>query len=224
MAVKPHYVASYEALVAELITKHDPAEAMRLAAGGADFFAVGKSLAHTLDYRGLTEDSYLIDVGCGPGRLAHALRDRQRLRYLGTDVVPALVEYARRLADRADWRFEVTDGLTIPEVDAVANFVLFSSVFTHLRAEESFLYLREAMRVLKPGGRVMFTFLEMGNRSAWQHMEYAIASVGTSAPLTAYIDPVAVPLWAEKLGCYVARIWRGEESDQTGALLVKPPR
>jgi ubiquinone/menaquinone biosynthesis C-methylase UbiE len=220
--VKSHFVTEYEALVADLLAKHSVDDAMALAAGGAQFAEVGRAIAFTLDYRGLTPDSYLIDVGCGPGRVALALRDRPSLRYLGTDVVHDLVDYARRIVDRSDWRFVVTDGLSIPEEDGAADFVLFSSVFTHLRAEESFTYLREAMRVLRPGGRIMFTFLEMGNRHAWQHMEYALAGIGSVQPMTAYIDPVAVPLWAEKLGCYVARIWRGEDSDQTGALLVKP--
>ena len=39
--------------------------------------------------------------------------------------------------------------------------ILAFSVFTHLLHEESFIYLEDFKRVLKPGGSVVFSFLEV---------------------------------------------------------------
>ena len=38
------------------------------------------------------DDRYFIDLGCGSGRLAQAVIDQPRLRYLGVDVVPDLID------------------------------------------------------------------------------------------------------------------------------------
>jgi ubiquinone/menaquinone biosynthesis C-methylase UbiE len=111
---------------------------------------------------GLQPDGYLFDVGCGPGRLAKPLSAYLNGRYLGIDIVPELVEHARATVDRPDWRFKVADGLTIPEKVGEANQVCFFSVLTHLLHEQSFRYLEEARRVLKPTGRIIFSFLEFG--------------------------------------------------------------
>jgi 2-polyprenyl-3-methyl-5-hydroxy-6-metoxy-1,4-benzoquinol methylase len=48
---------------------------------------------------GLRDSMSFVDVGCGSGRLAYALRD-MKISYLGTDVVPELVAYAVRLCDQ----------------------------------------------------------------------------------------------------------------------------
>ncbi|MGH7958669.1 MAG: class I SAM-dependent methyltransferase [Opitutaceae bacterium] len=53
-----------------------------------------------------------------------------------------------KLGNRPDWRFEHSDGITIPCTDAEADFVCFFSVFTHLSQEDMFRHLREANRVL----------------------------------------------------------------------------
>jgi ubiquinone/menaquinone biosynthesis C-methylase UbiE len=105
----------------------------------------------------------MIDIGCGSGRAAFALREEERLTYLGIDVVPDLVEYARQKADRPDWRFELISSIDVPADDASADIVLIMSVFTHLKPGEIKTYLAETFRVLKPGGAVIASYLEREN-------------------------------------------------------------
>jgi ubiquinone/menaquinone biosynthesis C-methylase UbiE len=114
---------------------------------------------------GLNGRDYLIDVGCGSGRLAWALRDLPSLSYLGTDVVPELLEYAAEKCGRPDWRFTVVENLTIPERDEAADMVVLFSVLTHLSRRECFDYLQEATRVLLPAGRIVASFLDPSEAS-----------------------------------------------------------
>jgi ubiquinone/menaquinone biosynthesis C-methylase UbiE len=155
----PHYVRDYRQLVDDLVRTHDLDTAMSLAVGGA-YEAIGASELAILKHCGLPDSARVIDVGCGSGRLASALRDRPAIRYLGTDVVPELLDYAKTRCNRPDWRFVLVEGLQIPADDQTADVVTFFSVFTHLTAHESAAYLAEAKRVLKPGGKIIASFID----------------------------------------------------------------
>ena len=56
--------------------------------------------------------------------------------------------------------------LYIPAPDACADMVCAFSVFTHLLHTETYLYLEDIRRVLRPGGRLVFSFLEFANPAA----------------------------------------------------------
>ena len=112
---------------------------MRLAVGG-EFEAVGKLEYYLLRSLGLTTGHLVVDVGCGSDRWAQQLAPDKGIRYIGTDVVPRLVESARALTMRDDWEFNVVDNVQIPCSDNVADFVTFFSVLTHTTHEQSFKY------------------------------------------------------------------------------------
>src|SRR5437868_14740335 len=81
-------------LVRSLIKAHGTETAMRLAPGG-EFEAIGILERELLIQHGLQRDGYLIDVGCGPGRLARPLSEYLDGKYLGIDVVPERSEERR---------------------------------------------------------------------------------------------------------------------------------
>ena len=97
------------------------------------------------------------------GRLARYLAARPRLRYLGTDVVPELLDVARVECQRPDWRFEAVTGFEIPCETGCADVVTFFSIFTNMLPEQSFLLVREAARVLRSGGAVLITYLDIAS-------------------------------------------------------------
>ena len=74
---KPHYVSAYEAHVEAAIAARPLEEAMAEAVGG-DFLQFGLLERCVLEQSALRNDAYLIDVGCGSGRLALALRSAAR--------------------------------------------------------------------------------------------------------------------------------------------------
>jgi ubiquinone/menaquinone biosynthesis C-methylase UbiE len=159
----PHYVRDYRKWVSRLLDRpRDRDAAMARAVGGGDYEAIGEAERSVLVTLGLKAGDRVIDVGCGSGRLATALdRGGPAVHYIGTDVVPELVSYARiRCAARAAWRFSVVGGLTIPEEDGRADFIVFFSVFTHLGRDECLTYLRDAKRVLNRDGKIIVSYLD----------------------------------------------------------------
>ena len=188
------------------------AEAMKLAVGG-EFEAIGLIELEMLKHFGLREHDYLIDVGCGSGRLARPLAAYLKGKYLGIDVVPALLSPARQIVGRPDWRFETAAGLTIPEADEAADMVCFFSVLTHLLHEQSFLYLREATRVLKPGGAIVFSFLDFTMPDHWEIFESMMQDVGVNKQhLNVFVSTDAAGVWARRLGLQLEATHAGSEA------------
>ena len=186
-------------------------EAARQAVGG-EFDAIGLLYRELLVHHGLRKDHYLIDVGCGSGRVAKPLAEYLTGKYLGIDVVPELLEYARSIVARPDWRFEIASGLTIPEKDQQADMVCFFSVFTHLLHEESFVYLREAKRVLKPGGKIVLSFLDFRVAGHWSIFESNLEDVGIGAkPMNVFMAVDMVRSWASHLDLEVEAIKDGDD-------------
>lgn len=207
---------------------HD--QAMELAIGGG-FEQIGPIEMGLVRHYGLPQDGYLVDVGCGSGRLAKPLSGWLRGRYLGIDLVPALVAYAHKIAARPDWRFEVIDHIGIPETDAQADMVCFFSVLTHLTHEQSYWYLEEARRVLKPGGRILFSFLELREPV---HMKIFLDTVDATKrkvamPMNVWIDRETIGHWADSLGLEIVEIRDGADPvvaqgnlGQSTCVLAKP--
>lgn len=165
MASEPHYIREYRRLVKGLLKRSaTEAEAMELAVGGY-YAKVGEAQAALVKELYPKGAFHLIDVGCGSGRLAHALRMEERIAYSGYDVVPDLVAYAQKVCSRPDWRFETISALALPEDDECADLVMFMSVFTHLKPGEIRTYIAEAFRVLKPGGRMLASYIDPGEAS-----------------------------------------------------------
>ena len=207
---KPDIGAAYRRFVKTLRRDHDLDTAMKVAIGG-EFDAMGIIEREILIQYGLQPNDYVIDVGCGSGRLAKPLSEYLRGPYLGTDVVPDLVEYAREIVGRSDWRFEVVEGLAIPETEDRADIVCFYSVLTHLMHEQSYIYLREARRVLKPGGRIVLSFLEFALADHWKVFEKSVAEIGREDHLNMFIGRDAIHAWASNLSLEILAIHDGDK-------------
>ena len=183
---------------------------MAVAVGG-DFEAVGRLERCLLLQQGLRPEQTLIDVGCGSGRLATQLRDFLGGLYVGIDIVPELLEHARTLCARDDWKFERAPGLEIPVESDSADFVTFFSVFTHLTHEETYRYLQESHRVLKPGGKVVFSFFEFRLPLHWLIFETVLNDANPHKVLNQFMDRDAIRAWAEHAGFVVAEIHDGDK-------------
>lgn len=188
----------------------DTAQAAELAVGGR-FDEIGKIELEILKENELTRDMFVIDVGCGSGRLAKQLSIYGLNRYLGTDVVDDLLDYTGNLVGNKDlWLLKKVDNIEIPASDNSADFICFFSVFTHLLHEQTFLYLKEAKRVLKPGGKVIFSFLEFEVPSHWAIFEGNLDKFEENH-LNMFFDRKAIITWTNFLGMSVEKILQGDQ-------------
>lgn len=160
-----HSVRDYRRLVRRKLHRmpNDRALALAQAIGAEtmeDFVSQGASQVGVLRHHGLIDGMAVYDLGCGCGRTAQALhRSGWRGRYIGADVVPELLDELARQCPDYQTVLNVTP--TIDALDASLDVVFHWSVFTHLYPAESYLYIVDAYRALKPGGRMVFSFLEM---------------------------------------------------------------
>ena len=99
----------------------------------------------------------ILDVGCGTGTLALLIKERHpQSEVVGLDPDPQILAIARRktASARADVRFDVGYADRLPYPDAGFDRVISSLAFHHLTRETKRAALREAYRVLRPGGEL----------------------------------------------------------------------
>ncbi|MBL6456699.1 class I SAM-dependent methyltransferase [Belnapia sp. T6] len=213
MSRKLQSVASYEQFVTHLLANFPEEEALSIAVGG-NYEQIGVYEHALLREHGLKPNQLVVDIGCGSGRLAWQLRRYPYLRYVGTDPVPALVDYARRKVERPDFQFLVETGNGIPVADGSADLIVFFSVFTHLLPEESYAYLESAWQALRPGGKVIFSFLEFTVPVNWPIFQNCVAwarSTGRAGHLNLFLHRSDLRIWAERLGFNVAAMLYGDQ-------------
>ena len=182
-------------------------ETAELAVGG-EFDRIGRIEYELLKKFGLNSEHSVVDVGCGSGRLAKEFPKNFKGNYLGTDVVPDLLDYAREIKSEENFTFEVVENLTIPKSESSVDYVCFFSVFTHLFHEQTYKYLLEAKRVLKNNGYIIFSFLEFKIKSHWAVFESNLIEEQTH--LNMFMDRDAIKLWADKIGLVLSKILDGD--------------
>jgi cyclopropane fatty-acyl-phospholipid synthase-like methyltransferase len=102
----------------------------------------------------------VLNIGCGVGRVEKYLAPRVREMW-GIDVSGEMIRRAeKRLAGLPNVRLrevgnrEFLSSFGSATIDLIFSFL----VLQHLEREDAFLYLRDAQRVLKPGGRLFTQF------------------------------------------------------------------
>jgi|TARA_B110000467_G_C18330882_1_gene493010 SAM-dependent methyltransferase len=204
----PDYIASYKSHLANLIEKHGREEAMQLIVGG-EYDQIGKLERSALIDLGLKRNHSLVDIGCGSGRLPFALRDYLEGPFVGTDILEEALGYANDKCGRPDWRFVPTSEPSIPLSEATVDFVTFFSVFTHLLDEDIYRFLLEAKRVLRPGGKIVFSFLDFECDRHWHIFEATVADQNPLRVINKFISHGAIRRWARALDLKVEVIYDG---------------
>ena len=149
------------------INKYGLSVGCRGAVGGdSTFEIIGKKTVVILKAHGLEPHHTLLDVGCGPGRIANALGNylADSGKYLGLDIMEEPLALARKTADPS-YRFALLYD-DLPR--SWADFVLFNSVMTHLHDYESYKYLLQAKRALKPKGKILVSYMHWEDEGHWK--------------------------------------------------------
>jgi trans-aconitate methyltransferase len=128
-----------------------------------EFFATGKrEVKVVLDCAaeaGLTINRELpaLDFGCGVGRLTQALAEHFPECW-GVDISPTMINMAREGGQSLpQCRFLVNESDRLEALqDSYFGFIYSSIVLQHIAEKYSRLYIAELVRVLKPGGTLVF--------------------------------------------------------------------
>ncbi len=93
-----------------------------------------------------------LEIGCGTGAVTRMLAQWPNVaQAVGVDLSPALIEKAKKFStDNDNLQFESGDACQLDARDAAFDVAVFHTLLSHCPAPV--LALREAMRVLKPGG------------------------------------------------------------------------
>lgn len=95
----------------------------------------------------------LLEVGCGSGRiLASIAQKRPKASLFGVDTSKQQILDAQRTHKSINFR--VANGERLPFKDGSFDIVFFSDVLEHVDHPD--IFLREAVRVIKPGGTLHF--------------------------------------------------------------------
>jgi len=224
-----HFVEDYERLVKQLKAAMPLDQAMERAVGGA-YAEIGPVEKNILVHAGLRDGMSLVDLGCGSGRLATVLGREMKIEYLGIDIIQDLLDYARSKSP-ANYQFVLNRALTLPCADESADMVAGFSIFTHLLHEESYAYMEEVKRVLKPGAAMVFSFLEFAEQDHWNVFTTTMERhrKGRRGHLNVFIERNVLDLWATKLGFTREMFlgagdtpWGGHALGQALAIFRKP--
>lgn len=98
----------------------------------------------------------LIDLGCGPGQTTRFLYDEGLTDITGTDISPEMVRVAQQLHPAI--RFETADMLSLHYADNSFGSAVAFYAIVHFTPEQVKMALTEVCRILKPGGRFLFSF------------------------------------------------------------------
>ncbi|SEI42831.1 class I SAM-dependent methyltransferase [Paraburkholderia diazotrophica] len=215
-----HFVEDYEKFVSQLVKTYPIDEAMAMAVGG-NFEHTGRVETNLLLHAGLCDGMKVFDLGCGSGRLAVSLsKSGINLQYMGTDVVQALLDYAKSKTP-SHFEFKRHLDISIPAADASIDIACAFSVFTHLLHYETYLYLEDMRRALKPGGLIVFSFLEFAEKGHWHVFESTVDAqrVKQVGHLNTFIERNAIQAWAEHLKLEVVQFIDGGTPVLDGAPL-----
>jgi ubiquinone/menaquinone biosynthesis C-methylase UbiE len=155
-----------------------PPRSLQLVGVSADYLSVGRRwLAHFVDVADLRPDDAVLDIGCGPGRMATPLLGylSETGSYVGFDINAETISWNdSHIASRnSRFRFVFADirnkeynprgainasEYRFPCADESIDFAFAGSVFTHMRSADIRHYLAEVRRCLKVTGRALLTF------------------------------------------------------------------
>jgi SAM-dependent methyltransferase len=172
--------------------------------------------------RYLRGDDAVLNIGCGVGRVELYLAPRVR-EIVAVDVSGEMLRRARtRLAGLANVHLrevgnrEFLSAFENDRFDLVFSFL----VLQHLEKEDAFLYLRDALRVLKPGGVAVTqfpNFLWPGYTQAF--VEGAAVAARSPGRVRAYTE-AEVRHVLGVLGFDIVELWLGGHDEKAAEIYV----
>ena len=172
----------------------------------------------------------LLEIGCGIGRMTSAFT-REYDFVIGCDVDPAFLERCRQtVAQKGEVSrlrtSQVRDGHILQEGDDAADVVFSYITLQHCSHDDACDLVREAWRVVKPGGRLVLNF------RTWVKKDVVLVPAGVLVRAIWRIPVIGKRLtgrrWTTRLGWQANRLGVAEVlellPDVTDPVIWKHPR
>ncbi len=132
-----------------------------------------KSLESTV---GIYPDDVVLEIGCGVGRVGMVIAPLCK-QWIGCDVSGNMLKHAsNRLSAYENVSFIELSGFDLkPVADQSVDMVYCTVVFCHLDEWDRFYYVREAYRILRPGGRIFVDNFNLCSDEGWLVFEQHLA-------------------------------------------------
>jgi SAM-dependent methyltransferase len=116
----------------------------------------------------ITSADRVLEIGCGVGRIGRELAPLC-LEWTGADLSANMLGFAReRLRGIANVKLvQLTDVSLAPFAGSSFDVVYSTNVFPHLDEMDRWRYVQEAMRVLRPGGRIFVDNIGIESDAGW---------------------------------------------------------
>ncbi len=199
------------------------------AVGGGTFDDIGQRELVILQQHGLQPHHALLDFGCGIGRLAKfAIPYLSAGRYTGVDISPTMIQRAMEncssiTASRpVQWKLQKDERFDF--ADDTFDMICAFSVFTHMEHEDTFRYLKASLRIVKPGGKFLFTFLPI-NASLGAQVFLGAAEVPLAerwSSVRSIASSLEMMRELSKMAGWQPLTWKLEEEGHSIGVLQKP--
>lgn len=155
-----------------------PKRVVSLIIGGGDFKKIGKDFVkYFVEYGGLHQDDSVLEIGSGYGRMSVGLTSflSSSGTYDGVEIIPEAIDWCKKeITSRySNFKFHHADVINnysyqngsleaqnyiFPFEDESFDFIILTSVFTHMKPEHIDLYLSEIARVLKQNATCFISY------------------------------------------------------------------
>ena len=191
---------------------------------------VGEIEANIMQWAGLKESMTVFDLGCGSGRLAHAISKRfAKLEFTGANVVQSLLDYAATKTPK-NYRFVLNRAYRYRCPTSLWMCAHLQRLHTSA-ALRNLSLPRGHVPGAEAGGRVVLSFLEFINLNHWAAFEGECNArpTQTASHLNSLIERPVIDIWATRIGFEKAVLvsadaapWDTNALGQSVATLRKP--
>jgi ubiquinone/menaquinone biosynthesis C-methylase UbiE len=122
----------------------------------------------------MTSNDRVLEIGCGVARIGQRMASMCR-EWVGADVSVNMLRHAKAACAATGvtnvdfFHLNGSDLAGLP--DSSFDVVYCTAVFMHLEEWDRYRYVREAFRVLKPGGRIYFDNVTLISDEGWRQFE-----------------------------------------------------